>query len=328
VTQYDTIALDYQKISAAVPLRDAEWYSLQQRLGDLTGLSVLDLACGDGMGTRLLGRWGAARVVGVDISPQMIALARQQEEAQPLGIEYHVADAAALGRIGEFDRVTAAYLLHYAENREQLRQMVQTVYHNLEPGQHFVASIANVLQPPRPIVDHRKYGFAFRLMDETLHEGARLRGTLFLGGKTVDFDFHWLPGRRTRRHSEWRASARGRSSLSWSPRIRKRRVAQASGTSTSPRRRRCTLPLTSRSHEPEALGQARRCVAPAHLPRGRSPRRTRSSCIPGMAREPAGAWPSRRRRGGCRRAWGAAPRVREIAAFWLSHSSQRPAPHG
>jgi SAM-dependent methyltransferase len=193
VTQYDAIALDYQKISAAVPLRDAEWYSLRVRLGDLTGLSVLDLACGDGMGTRLLKRWGAERVVGVDISPQMIALAQQQEEAQPLGIEYRIADAATLGKIGEFDRVAAAYLLHYAENREQLRRMAQTVYDNLAPGQLFVASIANVLQPPQPIVDHRKYGFSFRLLDDTLHEGARLRGTLYLGERTVDFDFHWLP---------------------------------------------------------------------------------------------------------------------------------------
>lgn len=56
MTQYDSIALDYQRISAAVPLRDAEWYSLRQRLGDLAGLSVLDLAYGDGMGTRLLKR--------------------------------------------------------------------------------------------------------------------------------------------------------------------------------------------------------------------------------------------------------------------------------
>jgi toxoflavin synthase len=193
VAQYDAIALDYQKISAAVPLRDAEWHSLRVRLGDLTGLSVLDLACGDGMGTRLLRRWGAARVVGVDISPQMIALARQSEDAEPMGIEYRIADAAALGKIGEFDRVSAAYLLHYAENRDQLRQMVQTAYDNLKPGQHFVASIANVLQPPQPEFDQRKYGFSFRLMDDTLREGARLRGTLFLGEQTVEFDFYWLP---------------------------------------------------------------------------------------------------------------------------------------
>jgi ubiquinone/menaquinone biosynthesis C-methylase UbiE len=191
--QYDTIAIDYQKISAAVPLRDAEWYSLHQRLGDLTGLSVLDLACGDGMGTRLLKRWGAARVVGVDISAQMIALARQREDAEPMGIEYRVADAATLGKIGSFDRVSAAYLLHYAESREQLLQMMRTVYDNLEPGRQLVASITNPLQPPQPVVDQRKYGFSYRLLDETLHEGARLRGTLYLGANTVEFDFYWWP---------------------------------------------------------------------------------------------------------------------------------------
>lgn len=193
MTQYDAIALDYQKISAAVPLRDAEWHSLRLRLGDLAGLSVLDLACGDGMGTRLLKRWGAARVVGVDISPQMIALARQQEDAQPLGIEYQVGDAATLGGIGPFDSVNAAYLLHYASSRDQLLGMARTVHDNLAPGGHFVASIANPLRPPQPVIDNRKYGFSFRLVDETLHEGARLRGTLFLGEKTVEFDFHWWP---------------------------------------------------------------------------------------------------------------------------------------
>ena len=193
MAQYDAIALEYQKISAAVPLRDAEWYSLRVRLGDLTGLSVLDLACGDGMGTRLLKRWGAAQVAGVDISPQMIGLAQQREDAEPTGISYRVADVATLGRIGEFDRVCAAYLLHYAENRDQLHQLVRTAYDNLKPGQPFVASIANILQPPQPSFDQRKYGFSFRLMEETLHEGASLRGTLFLGEQTVEFDFYWLP---------------------------------------------------------------------------------------------------------------------------------------
>lgn len=193
VTQYDTIAVDYQRISATVPLREAEWYSLHQRVGDLTGLSVLDLACGDGMGTRLFKQWGAARVVGADISPHMIALARRREDAEPLGIEYHIADAATLGTIGTFDRVAAAYLLHYAESRAQLFAMARTVYDNLAPGQRFVASIANPLQPPQPVVDHRKYSWSYRLLDDTLHEGARLRGTLYLGEKTVEFDFFWWP---------------------------------------------------------------------------------------------------------------------------------------
>jgi toxoflavin synthase len=193
MAQYDSIALDYQEIAAGVPLREPEWYSLRQRLGDLTGLSVLDLACGDGMGTRLLKRWGAARVVGVDISEQMVGLARQQEEAQPLGIEYRVADAATLGRIGSFDRVTASYFLHYARTREQLLQMVRTVYDNLQPGQHFVGSNANPLLPPQPVIDQQKYGLKYTAVDASLHEGSTLRATLFLGEHTVEFDFYWLP---------------------------------------------------------------------------------------------------------------------------------------
>jgi toxoflavin synthase len=191
MAQYDHIALDYQEIADAVPLREPEWYSLRVRLGDLTGLSVLDLACGDGMSSRRIKRWGAARVVGVDISTQMIRLATQQENAQPLGIEYRVADAAVLGKIGEFDRVTASYFLHYAQSKEQLLHMAQTVYDNLKPGQRFVASNLNPQQPPQPLIDHGKYGLTIRLVDEPLHEGSTLRVTLLLGEKTVGFDIYW-----------------------------------------------------------------------------------------------------------------------------------------
>jgi len=193
MAQYDTIALDYQEIAAAVPLREPEWYSLRLRLGDLTGLSVLDLACGDGMCSRLLKQWGAAHVGGVDISPQMIWPAHKQEDAQPLVIDYHVEDDAQLGAICAVVRFAASDFLHYAQNREQLLHMVQTVYDNLKPGQHFVASNANPLQPPQPILDQRKYGLIYRLVDEPLHEGARIRATLFLGENTVEFDFYWTP---------------------------------------------------------------------------------------------------------------------------------------
>jgi toxoflavin synthase len=45
----------------------------------LVRTSVLDLACGEGFYTRLLRQTGAGRVVGVDLSAGMIALARQEE---------------------------------------------------------------------------------------------------------------------------------------------------------------------------------------------------------------------------------------------------------
>ncbi|HEX6746973.1 MAG TPA: class I SAM-dependent methyltransferase [Longimicrobium sp.] len=193
MAQYDTIAREYQEIAGLLPIREPEWYSLRHRLGDVTGLSVLDLACGNGLVTRLLKHWGAGHVVGVDVSAEMVGLARRQEEAQPLGIEYHVADVAALGRIGSFDRVTAAYLLNYARSREELLGMARTIYDNLEPGQHFVTGNANPLLPAQPTRDLSKYGVRHDLVGETLHEGSTLHATLFLGDRTVEFDFSWLP---------------------------------------------------------------------------------------------------------------------------------------
>jgi 2-polyprenyl-3-methyl-5-hydroxy-6-metoxy-1,4-benzoquinol methylase len=57
------------------------------------GVPVLDVACGHGRASRGLARLGA-RVVGVDISVELIGQARAREAAQPLGIAYHSADVA------------------------------------------------------------------------------------------------------------------------------------------------------------------------------------------------------------------------------------------
>lgn len=193
MTPYDSIAQAYQEIADTTPLRGPEWHALHLRLGDLTGLTVLDLACGNGMSSRRLKQWGAARVVGVAISTQMIALATQQEQARPLGLEYRVADASQLGTIGAFDRVTASYFLHYARSREHLLQMVQTAYDNLKPGQRFVASNISPQPPPQALLDHSKYGFTLRLVEAPLREWSTVRVTLLRGDKAVEFDTYWAP---------------------------------------------------------------------------------------------------------------------------------------
>lgn len=68
----------------------------------------LDLACGEGRLTRLLGSL-AHRVAGADASPSMVALARAHPDAEPTV----VADAGALPfRDGSFDFVLAYMCLH------------------------------------------------------------------------------------------------------------------------------------------------------------------------------------------------------------------------
>lgn len=76
--------------------------------GDVIGKAVLDAGCGDGYNTRILARKGA-RVVGVDISPRMIELAREAEEKEPLGIRYEVASFTDLSIFDDasFDMVAS-----------------------------------------------------------------------------------------------------------------------------------------------------------------------------------------------------------------------------
>ena len=64
-------------------------------LPEVSGLSGLDIGCGEGHGTRLLARRGA-RMTAVDISPAFIRLASEEEGREPLGSEYREASALAL----------------------------------------------------------------------------------------------------------------------------------------------------------------------------------------------------------------------------------------
>ena len=63
--------------------------------GDTAGLRVLDLGCGNGYLSRRFARQGAI-VTGVDASAPIIERAQAREAREPLGVTYHVVDAAHL----------------------------------------------------------------------------------------------------------------------------------------------------------------------------------------------------------------------------------------
>ncbi|MBM3331711.1 methyltransferase domain-containing protein [candidate division WOR-3 bacterium] len=98
-----------------------DWYrhglhgpALMRACGEVKGLRVLDLGCGQGYFTRQLARAGA-EACAVDISKQQIANALKHEQAESQGIEYRVSDAAAVAELwpaGSFDLVVACMSLH------------------------------------------------------------------------------------------------------------------------------------------------------------------------------------------------------------------------
>ncbi len=92
-TEYDPIAEQYQRAKQQPWRFHIEAFSLMELVGQVTGQSVLDVACGEGFYTRMLRQRGAAKVTGVDVSEEMIALARKQEAVHRKGIDYLVGDA-------------------------------------------------------------------------------------------------------------------------------------------------------------------------------------------------------------------------------------------
>jgi 2-polyprenyl-3-methyl-5-hydroxy-6-metoxy-1,4-benzoquinol methylase len=110
--------------------------------GDVAGLAVLDVGCGNGYLARELARRGA-RMTGIDISPRMIEHARAQEAADPLGIDYRVADAAEIAdhfAAGSFDMAASCIAL---QDMPALSAVLRAVHAVLRPGGRFVASITH-----------------------------------------------------------------------------------------------------------------------------------------------------------------------------------------
>jgi ubiquinone/menaquinone biosynthesis C-methylase UbiE len=105
--QYDSIAAWYDACVRSESVPDHFVLShLLEILGDVRGLYICDLACGQGRLARELARRGA-HVVGIDLSPRLLAIAQGNEKAQPSGIGYVLDDAQGLHAIaGEsFDGV-------------------------------------------------------------------------------------------------------------------------------------------------------------------------------------------------------------------------------
>jgi len=139
--------------------RMAEWYDAKQGdtgdfwhrtlidptflrvVGEIRGLRILDLGCGNGYLSRRFSRAGA-KVVAIDASAPIVERARARESQEPLGIEYRVADAARLDflRDGSFDLVACNMALM---DMEDAGAAIGEVGRVLRPGGRFVASLSH-----------------------------------------------------------------------------------------------------------------------------------------------------------------------------------------
>ena len=114
--------------------------ALLEACGGVAGLDALDLGCGEGYFARELARRGA-RVTGVDFCGPLVAMAREEEAREPLGVAYHELDARRIGErwgAGAFPLVTACMSL---QDMEDARAVLAAVHDVLEPGGRFAFSV-------------------------------------------------------------------------------------------------------------------------------------------------------------------------------------------
>jgi 2-polyprenyl-3-methyl-5-hydroxy-6-metoxy-1,4-benzoquinol methylase len=138
----------------------ADWYPgwvgdgnglIAEGVGELlppavAGARVLDVACGHGRASRGLARLGA-EVVGIDISAELIARAREREATEPLGITYHVADVTDPNQWWDGVHFDGAVCEMAMMDIDDLHGALEALAMTVRPGGWFVESMVHPCFP-------------------------------------------------------------------------------------------------------------------------------------------------------------------------------------
>lgn len=107
-------------------------------LGDLEGRRALDFACGPGDFSVVLAELGAAVVVGIDQSAEMIERARSKSEAFESGLarrlRFVVGDESDLVERAHYDVVMCSLALMMSSTRDKLRCVCAALLRSLVPA--------------------------------------------------------------------------------------------------------------------------------------------------------------------------------------------------
>lgn len=140
----------YSRLGRSVEGLDgaAEWPALRAMLPDMHGLRVVDLGCGFGWFCRWARGQGATRVLGLDVSDNMLARARA--DTGDAAIAYAKADMEHLYLpAASFDLAYSSLALHYIE---RLGSLMANVHDALVAGGRLVFSVEHPIYtaPSRP----------------------------------------------------------------------------------------------------------------------------------------------------------------------------------
>jgi len=139
--------------------RSRPFFDLVGRIPDRPFASIVDLGCGTGELARiLLDRWPRARIIGVDLSKEMLAAA--DPRAVPGRLEFVQADGAELPFLDEqFDAVYSVFLFHELPLGARLDILRES--HRVLKPRGFLGFVDSMQLGDRPDLPE---------LDESLHE--------------------------------------------------------------------------------------------------------------------------------------------------------------
>lgn len=148
---FSTIAPRYDLVTSLLSYgQDRRW---KKKLVRLTGVRpdhiILDLACGTGDITFMLAKMvTTGHVIGVDITPGMIEIARRKKQQWGINcIDFEVDDITRLEfSKNTFDRITVGYGVR---NVPDISQLLSEVFRMLKPGGKFLS--LDFAKPANPL---------------------------------------------------------------------------------------------------------------------------------------------------------------------------------
>jgi SAM-dependent methyltransferase len=180
---YDNPAFfaEYSRLRRSVEGLDGapEWPSLRALVPDLKGRRVIDLGCGFGWFCRWARQAGAAQVLGLDVSENMLARARVTDPDDAVTYRREDLERLALPP-ASFDLAYSSLALHYIADLEGL---LARLHRALAPGGRLVASVEHPIYsaPSDPKWVRDEAGRDVWPVDRYLDEGPRVTDWLAKG---------------------------------------------------------------------------------------------------------------------------------------------------
>lgn len=110
-------------------------------LGSVKDETVLDAGCGEGYCSRVLADQGPKKLVGIDVSAQMVELAQAREAELEQGITFQTGDVRALPFDDDhFDAAIAVFVFNYLDLDDTVRGLSE-LRRVIRPGGRLVFSI-------------------------------------------------------------------------------------------------------------------------------------------------------------------------------------------